>query len=111
VMISTTVSQFELPLTHRAFDADGAALLEQYETLLKTDAVRWAAEYRKIRILGKGGQGVVYLSERQGTDLFQLPVALKLLASIKSAWSRQTRATSSARRCTSSRPNTSRTIR
>lgn len=80
-MVSTTVSQIEPPLTTpRIFDADGAALLNQYETLLKSDAVRWAAEYRKIRILGKGGQGVVYLSERQGTDLFQLPVALKFFS-------------------------------
>jgi len=79
-MISTTVSQFDSPKTPRTFDADGAALLNQYETLLKSDAVKWAAEYRKIRILGKGGQGVVYLSERLGTDLFQLPVALKFFS-------------------------------
>ena len=79
-MTSTTLSQFDAPLAPRIFDADGTALLTQYETLLKSDAVRWAAEYRKIRILGKGGQGVVYLSERQGTDLFQLPVALKFFS-------------------------------
>lgn len=48
--------------------------------LLSNQSVRWAAEYKKIRILGKGGQGVVYLSERQGTDLFRLPVALKMFS-------------------------------
>src|SRR5438477_12660686 len=61
-------------------DKEGAVLLKQYQTLLSNDSVRWAAEYKKIRILGKGGQGVVFLSERQGTDLFRLPVALKIFS-------------------------------
>ncbi len=42
--------------------------------------ILWATQYRKIRLLGKGGQGVVYLSERQGSDLFRLPVALKIFS-------------------------------
>lgn len=80
-MISTTVSQTEQPLVStRRFDVEGEKLLTQYETLLSNQSVRWAAEYKKIRILGKGGQGVVYLSERQGTDLFRLPVALKMFS-------------------------------
>jgi eukaryotic-like serine/threonine-protein kinase len=80
-MISTTVSQAEPALlSANSFDKDGEKLLTQYETLLSNQSVHWAAEYRKIRILGKGGQGVVYLSERQGTDLFRLPVALKMFS-------------------------------
>ncbi len=81
MMISTTVSQGDLlPLSPSRIDPDGAELLTRYETLLRNSTVNWAAEYRKIRILGKGGQGVVYLSERQGTDLFRLPVALKIFS-------------------------------
>lgn len=80
-MISTTVSQGQpYPVSASRLDPDGAELLTRYETLLRHNAVHWAAEYRKIRILGKGGQGVVYLSERQGTDLFRLPVALKFFS-------------------------------
>ena len=80
-MISTTVSQAEADrLCAGGFDPGGVELLAQYETLLKDESVRWAAEYKKIRMLGKGGQGVVYLSERQGTDLFRLPVALKIFS-------------------------------
>jgi serine/threonine-protein kinase len=33
-----------------------------------------------IRLLGQGGQGIVYLSERRGTDSFTLPVALKIFS-------------------------------
>ena len=80
-MISTTVTHTGPSLRASApFDIGGAELLTQYETLLKNESVRWAAEYKKIRILGKGGQGVVYLSERQGTDMFRLPVALKIFS-------------------------------
>src|SRR5437016_10336963 len=80
-MISTTGSREEQALTATApFDEDGAELLTQYETHLKNESIRWAAEYKKIRLLGKGGQGVVYLSERQGTDSFRLPVALKIFS-------------------------------
>jgi serine/threonine protein kinase len=80
-MISTTVSQEEPSLrSDGGFDTEGAELLTRYEALLTNESVRWAAEYKKIRILGKGGQGVVYLSERQGTDFFRLPVALKIFS-------------------------------
>jgi eukaryotic-like serine/threonine-protein kinase len=77
-MTSTTVSQVEPSLRAGGFDTGGSELLSQYEKLLGSGSVCFAAEYKKIRILGKGGQGVVYLSERQGTDLFRLPVALKI---------------------------------
>ncbi len=80
MIATTTVSQPEPTLLARSHDKDGAELLCKYESLLKNESVRWAAEYKKIRMLGKGGQGVVYLSERQGTDHFCLPVALKIFS-------------------------------
>ncbi len=80
-MISTTVTlSGPSSVAPAYFDKEGAALLRQYESLLKNGSVRWAAEYKKIRMLGKGGQGVVYLSERHGTDHFRLPVALKIFS-------------------------------
>ena len=33
-----------------------------------------------MKLLGSGGQGVVYLTERRGTDGFTLPVALKIFS-------------------------------
>src|SRR5437588_9034545 len=76
----TTVSRSDAADITRGPDKKGAALLNQYESLLRNENVSWAAEYKKLRILGKGGQGVVYLGERQGTDLFRLPVALKIFS-------------------------------
>ena len=40
----------------------------------------WTEHHRLIRPLGSGGQGIVYLSERRGTDNFTLPVALKIFS-------------------------------
>jgi serine/threonine-protein kinase len=55
-------------------------LLNRYFAITQSPEILWAAQYRKLRLLGKGGQGVVYLSERQGSDLFRLPVALKVFS-------------------------------
>ncbi len=54
------------------------SLLVRYHAVADAPALRWTARYRKQRLLGAGGQGVVYLGERQGTDGFTLPVALKI---------------------------------
>jgi serine/threonine-protein kinase len=79
--MTTTISELiPGPVQLGKLGKDGAELLANYHALQHRDCVTWAAEYRKIRLLGKGGQGVVYLSERQGTDLFRLPVALKIFS-------------------------------
>lgn len=42
--------------------------------------MHWTEHHRFLKLLGSGGQGVVYLSERRGTDSFTLPVALKIFS-------------------------------
>jgi serine/threonine-protein kinase len=53
-------------------------LLGRYQAILNEKRLSWTEHPRLIRLLGSGGQGVVYLSERRGTDDFTLPVALKI---------------------------------
>jgi serine/threonine-protein kinase len=55
-------------------------LLNRYQSLLDDQRLSWTEHHRLKRLLGSGGQGVVYLSERRGTDGFTLPVALKLFS-------------------------------
>lgn len=55
-------------------------LLSQYQTILEEQRLSWTEHHRLIRRLGSGGQGVVYLSQRRGTDDFTLPVAVKIFA-------------------------------
>jgi serine/threonine protein kinase len=74
-MLSTT-SYHPVPVAGSSADE----LLARYHALGHTDRLSWTAPYRLVRQLGSGGQGVVYLSERQGTDGFRLPVALKVFS-------------------------------
>ncbi len=55
-------------------------LLDRYENLLAGQRMSWTEHLHLTRRLGSGGQGVVYLSERRGTDNFTLPVALKIFS-------------------------------
>jgi eukaryotic-like serine/threonine-protein kinase len=56
---------------------DGEALLVRYEEVAMAGDLRWHTRYRKLRLLGAGGQGAVYLVRRLGADGFARPVALK----------------------------------
>ena len=55
-------------------------LLDAYTSILNRQRLSWTTHQRMIRLLGAGGQGVVYLSERRGSDEFTLPVALKIFS-------------------------------
>lgn len=55
-------------------------LCGRYHELLNQKQVRWHEDIEFIDVLGQGGQGVVFLSERRGTDGFVLPVAVKMFS-------------------------------
>ena len=55
-------------------------LLGRYQTIIEEQRLSWTEHHRLIRPLGSGGQGIVYLSERRGTDKFTLPVAIKIFS-------------------------------
>ncbi|NQT39581.1 MAG: serine/threonine protein kinase [Planctomycetes bacterium] len=59
------------------------ALLKRYQDILDHQRLSWTEHHRLIRLLGSGGQGMVYLSERRGTDNFTLPVALKIFSPLR----------------------------
>lgn len=72
--LSTTTSFHE---TRNVCDKE---LMDRFLAVAHGPDPTWSAPHRKIRLLGSGGQGVVYLSERCGTDRFALPVALKFFS-------------------------------
>jgi serine/threonine-protein kinase len=55
-------------------------LLGRYQAILADQRLSWTEHHHLIKLLGSGGQGVVYLSERRGTDAFTLPVAIKIFS-------------------------------
>ncbi len=55
-------------------------LLQRYEEVVSGMRMSWTTHLHLTKRLGAGGQGIVYLSERRGTDNFTLPVALKVFS-------------------------------
>ncbi|TWT42954.1 serine/threonine-protein kinase [Botrimarina hoheduenensis] len=60
--------------------AQNSLLCQRYDDLVQSVRLGWTEHLRLQRLLGTGGQGVVYLSERRGADNFTLPVALKFFS-------------------------------
>ncbi len=81
-MTSTTFTFESLTRTGggRTVARDNSELLDTYNALVEEQRFHWTEHHQLIRLLGSGGQGVVYLSERRGTDGFTLPVALKVFS-------------------------------
>jgi serine/threonine-protein kinase len=80
--MTTTVLQGTRTLT---YGGDRAApynseLYDHYLKLIQQPKLGWTEHLRLKRLLGTGGQGVVYLSERRGSDNFTLPLALKFFS-------------------------------
>ena len=81
-MMSTTLQDINQTLAH-----DGSRttehrneLTQRYNEILTVQRLSWTTHQRLLQLLGKGGQGVVYLSERRGADGFTLPIALKIFS-------------------------------
>ncbi len=55
-------------------------LVDHYQEILDKKQLSWTSHQRLLKLLGAGGQGVVYLTERRGADGFTLPVALKIFS-------------------------------
>jgi len=80
-MKTTTVwyrTPFPTPAGARVQEDD--ALLARYQTITEGEHLNWKTFHRKVRLLGTGGQGMVFLSERRGADGFALLVALKIFS-------------------------------
>lgn len=55
-------------------------LVAEYDSFLSGERFSWTTHQRFLKELGKGGQGIVYLSQRRGTDDFTLPIAVKVFS-------------------------------
>ena len=82
-MTTTTLQSF---LPTKTMDGSGSShrppadLMQRYRELLAHGRLSWTAHPPLIRQLGRGGQGIVFLSERRGADKFTVPLALKIFS-------------------------------
>ena len=71
---------YTLTIGGNAVDRCPDELLDRYNDLVETQRCTWTVHHHLHRKLGEGGQGMVFLSERKGTDKFTLPVAIKIFS-------------------------------
>lgn len=89
-MQSTTRYEPNLTLTQHGStvrDTD-PSLIRRYDDITRDKKLSWTGHYHLMRLLGRGGQGEVYLSEYRGTDGFTVPVAMKVFSPERYADSR-----------------------
>ncbi|TWT32124.1 Serine/threonine-protein kinase PrkC [Blastopirellula retiformator] len=55
-------------------------LLRRYDELVHAKRSSWTEHYKLRRLLGCGGQGMVFLTERRGADDFTIPLAVKVFS-------------------------------
>lgn len=81
-MLTTTIHDVNATCTRGSEIKERRAneLFDRYLEILDARRLSWTGHLRLGRLLGRGGQGVVYLSERRGADGFTLPVAIKVLS-------------------------------
>ncbi len=81
-MLTTTRHDYTPTVTHGGEQAphEPNELLDRYQHLVDHRRLSWTSHHGLQRLLGSGGQGVVYLTERRGADDFTLPVALKIFS-------------------------------
>ncbi len=66
--------------TGRLVENQCIELVDRYQEILDKRRHSWTTHLRLLKKLGSGGQGVVYFTERRGSDSFTLPVALKIFS-------------------------------
>lgn len=80
---STTNLEENPTITHSGSlveDMPENELTPKYLKLLSARRFGWTAHHSLLKLLGRGGQGVVFLTERRGADGFTLPIALKIFS-------------------------------
>lgn len=81
-MLTTTRQGVHATITHGGNPAAPKSneLVDQYQHILSEERLSWTNHLQLLKLLGSGGQGVVYLTELRGTDIFTLPAALKIFS-------------------------------
>lgn len=81
-MLTTTLMDVHPTLTLNGHPAavEPNELMGCYEKIIHEKRLSWTKHFKLERLLGRGGQGAVYLSHLCGADDFTIPVALKVFS-------------------------------
>jgi len=77
-MLTTTITGINATMTQGRDPSsyNNSALLHQYQDIVDNKRLHWTTHHHVERLLGSGGQGVVYLTDIAGRyqDLFSRPL-------------------------------------
>ena len=73
--VNPTITQGGKPAAHKPNE-----LVPEYQDIVAQRRLSWTNHLQLLKLLGSGGQGVVYQTELRGTDNFTLPAALKIFS-------------------------------
>lgn len=81
-MLTTTLMDVNptLTLNGHAAEAEPNELMGCYQKIIEDKRLSWTTHFKLERLLGRGGQGAVYLTHLCGADDFTIPVALKVFS-------------------------------
>jgi serine/threonine-protein kinase len=81
-MLTTTRQDVHPTITFGGNPAEAKPneLVQEYQHILTERRLGWTNHLQLLRLLGSGGQGVVYQTALRGTDDFTLPAALKIFS-------------------------------
>jgi serine/threonine protein kinase len=81
-MYTTTLHDPSPTITHGGQECEHPPneLVDRYEGIVQNKRLSWTGHLGLNKLLGRGGQGKVFLSERRGADDFTLPLALKVFS-------------------------------
>lgn len=81
-MYTTTLHDLTPTLTRGGHEGDHPPneLVGCYEELVENQRLSWTSHHKLEKLLGRGGQGTVFLSQRRGADEFTLPLAIKIFS-------------------------------
>lgn len=79
---TTTLHDVNATLTRggKPLERPAPELMDRYQAILQEKRLNWTTHTHLTKLLGRGGQGVVYLTQRRGADNFTLPVAMKIFS-------------------------------
>ena len=82
ITVTQPLAQPTVTYANAAPSQSDKQLFDEYTAIVDKQRLSWTTYHRLTKLLGSGGQGKVYLSQRKGADGFTLPIAIKIFATL-----------------------------
>ncbi len=80
ITVTQPLAQPTVTYANAAPSQSDKQLFDEYTAIVDQQRLSWTTYHHLTKLLGSGGQGKVYLSQRKGADGFTLPIAIKIFS-------------------------------